>query len=146
MGQQRKTTQDPSAYCFSWLWQQFHLQFLVVWNARLFSLPDHSICYQGRHIVLYFSHCNKVWREIGYERALDYMHNLVKEARELLLAKWKTPELASRDMFGSMALIQIPDFLPVFSLNAQLISHLTNRIHRSLLIQTFFRIICISTT
>lgn len=52
--------------------------------------------------------CMKVFRNLGEDRVLRYMHDTLSEAVSLLTTKWVTTTLAPRYMAGSMALVGLP--------------------------------------
>ncbi|XP_062896835.1 uncharacterized protein LOC134342520 isoform X2 [Mobula hypostoma] len=57
------------------------------------------------HTVLDF------WESVGVQRIRGYIKDLMSQAVDLLVNRWKTGLLAQRGMFGSMACVRLPERL-----------------------------------
>ncbi|XP_051880490.1 uncharacterized protein LOC127574962 isoform X2 [Pristis pectinata] len=57
------------------------------------------------HTVLDF------WESVGVQRIQGYIKDLMSQAVDLLVNRWKTGLLAQRGMFGSMACVRLPECL-----------------------------------
>ncbi|XP_078068477.1 uncharacterized protein LOC144493440 isoform X2 [Mustelus asterias] len=68
------------------------------------GLRDYS-AFLALHTVLDF------WESVGLERIRGYIQDLMSQAVDLLVNRWKTGLLAPREMFGSMACVQLPECL-----------------------------------
>ncbi|XP_072356123.1 uncharacterized protein [Scyliorhinus torazame] len=68
------------------------------------GLKDYS-AFLALHTVLDF------WESVGLERIRGYINNLVSQAVDLLVNRWKTGLLVPREMLGSMACVRLPECL-----------------------------------
>ncbi|XP_038655092.1 probable L-cysteine desulfhydrase, chloroplastic isoform X3 [Scyliorhinus canicula] len=68
------------------------------------GLKDYS-AFLALHTVLDF------WESVGLERIRGYINDLVSQAVDLLVNRWKTGLLVPREMIGSMACVRLPECL-----------------------------------
>ncbi|GCC28189.1 hypothetical protein chiPu_0006617 [Chiloscyllium punctatum] len=68
------------------------------------GLKDYS-AFLALHTVLDF------WESLGLQRVRGYIKDLMSQAVDLLVNRWKTGLLAPKEMFGSMACVQLPEYL-----------------------------------
>ncbi|XP_042189042.1 probable L-cysteine desulfhydrase, chloroplastic [Callorhinchus milii] len=68
------------------------------------GLKDYS-SFLALHTVLDF------WESVGLQKIRGYIQDLMSQAVNLLVGQWKTRLLAPREMFGSMACVQLPECL-----------------------------------
>ncbi|XP_048452765.1 L-cysteine desulfhydrase-like [Rhincodon typus] len=68
------------------------------------GLKDYS-AFLALHTVLDF------WESVGLQRVRGYIKHLMSQAVDLLVNHWKTGLLAPKEMFGSMACVQLPEYL-----------------------------------